>query len=398
MVLLKDSTGEFFTKSHPQDWRLTNDSSLYTQAWDASYATNVGQWRGKAHYTIQQNAAAANSTDNGDVSCPSDIAYLSANGAAFCSAYLSYNPSVSTVVTTTTPATSVVTSVETDYSVETAYSTFYSTSIALTTTTVLGKKKRALQTPASASTWSPSRLSKACSAVATGSTTTTATQTAATPLSTFLTTQKLTSTTTIPTTVATVSTSTLTTVLAPKATSLGPNLLNNPGFEQDLGGTTDWYSSSGNLVYRNRYGSAAYDGLSYMYVYLPEHFPSAFNSMSEANNFNSVLQNGRPGSVLIQQDLTDLSTSDSYTLSFHYQQYQGTAGSCNLISSLGDIVKSSFVITNSSSKFGASSYHYVVVPEIVPSAARQTLVFEVKCSLPEVVFLDAVAFQKQSLY
>ncbi|KEQ68039.1 hypothetical protein M436DRAFT_19437, partial [Aureobasidium namibiae CBS 147.97] len=152
--------------------------SLYTQAWDLSYATNNGQWRGPDHYTIDMSYISSNTTNSGDVSCPSDVSYLSTAGAAFCSAYIRYQPPVSTVVSVTTPATSVFTSV---------------VDISSTTTTVTSKlnAKRdgtVLATPASISTWSPSRISKACSAVATGSTTTSTITTASTPYSTFVTT------------------------------------------------------------------------------------------------------------------------------------------------------------------------------------------------------------------
>jgi hypothetical protein len=240
------------------------DSSLYTQAWDASYATNVGQWRGKAHYTIQQNAAAANSTDTGDVSCPSDVAYLSANGAAFCSAYISYIPLVSTVVTVATPATSFVTSIHT-----------VSVTRVIQSRTVT-TNKRDLQTPASVSTWSPPRLSRACSVVATGSTTTTIIQTAATPLSTFITTQRETSTTTTSTTILRLTTSTVATVMpAPTDTSLGPNLLLNPSFEQGVGYGLNgygWWGSGIESAYRSNAQNFAYGGSYVGYVFL-EAFP-----------------------------------------------------------------------------------------------------------------------------
>ncbi|KAI4761460.1 hypothetical protein E4T52_06391 [Aureobasidium sp. EXF-3400] len=206
--------------------------SLYTQAWNASYATNTGQWRGKSHYTIQQSVAAVNATSPGDVSCPSDVSYLSTEGAEFCSAYLSYVPPVSTVFTTIIPATSVVTSIETDYTTEVVYTTSYSTDVSVVTTTVTAMHKRALQTPASATTWSPSRLSKACSAVATGSTTTTSTQTALAPLNTSITTHKVTVASTASTAVILPSISTTTVLYSPKTTSLGPIVVLNPSFEQ----------------------------------------------------------------------------------------------------------------------------------------------------------------------
>jgi hypothetical protein len=55
---------------------LISNNSLYTQAWDASKATNKGQYRGNDHYTISQSTIALNATSNGDVSCPSDVPYL----------------------------------------------------------------------------------------------------------------------------------------------------------------------------------------------------------------------------------------------------------------------------------------------------------------------------------
>ncbi|KAI5199443.1 hypothetical protein E4T39_06261 [Aureobasidium subglaciale] len=45
------------------------DDTLYTQAWDTTYATNKGQWRGTSHYTIGRSFTASNATDPGLVSC-----------------------------------------------------------------------------------------------------------------------------------------------------------------------------------------------------------------------------------------------------------------------------------------------------------------------------------------
>ena len=197
---------------------LISSSSMYTQAWDSSYATNRGQWRGPNHYTIANSYSASNATNSGDVSCPSDVAYLSANGAAFCSAYISYAPPVSTAISTVTPAVIISTSTETDYTTNTVYST--ATSNVVQTVTLA---QRALQSPASISTWSPSRISKVCSAVATGQTSTTAISTAATPYSTALTTQTLTSTLTVPTIAVVVSTVSV--------TAQPSNYIQSPGFE-----------------------------------------------------------------------------------------------------------------------------------------------------------------------
>lgn len=41
--------------------------AMYNETWPASYATNVGQYRGKNHYTIGYSYAFSNSTGNADV-------------------------------------------------------------------------------------------------------------------------------------------------------------------------------------------------------------------------------------------------------------------------------------------------------------------------------------------
>lgn len=204
--------------------------SLYTQAWDLSYATNNGQWRGPDHYTIDMSYISSNATNSGDVRCPSDVSYLSTAGAAFCSAHINYQPPVSTVVSITTPATSVLTSIVTSFTITTTYGT--EVDISSTTTTVTSKADakrdgRALAIPASISTWSPSRISKACSVVATGSTTTSTVTTASTPYSTFVTTQ-------LATTISTISTTTTTTAVV--TTTVAPvNFIKRGGFEGGTG-------------------------------------------------------------------------------------------------------------------------------------------------------------------
>jgi hypothetical protein len=165
--------------------RLIVLSSLYTQAWDGSYATNVGQWRSGSHYTIDQSVAGVNITNSGDVSCPQDVPYLSSNGQAFCSAYISYIPPTVISTVNTVPATVTAISVLTSLISSTSYTTDIQTHNFVSTATVTtGGKKRdvAIQTPASISTWSPSRISAACSAVATGTASTTTSTTAATPI------------------------------------------------------------------------------------------------------------------------------------------------------------------------------------------------------------------------
>ncbi|KAF1834143.1 hypothetical protein BDW02DRAFT_598499 [Decorospora gaudefroyi] len=63
--------------------------ALYTQAWDASYATNEGQWRGDDHYTITGSYAFTNTTHDSDepgcssssVTPPSTLTTTTSTGA-----------------------------------------------------------------------------------------------------------------------------------------------------------------------------------------------------------------------------------------------------------------------------------------------------------------------------
>ncbi|KAI4848392.1 hypothetical protein E4T44_03957, partial [Aureobasidium sp. EXF-8845] len=104
--------------------------SMYTQAWDASYAKNDGQWRGGVHYTMGMSYIASNATQSGDVSCPSDVPYLSQNGAAFCTAFIDYVPPTSTVSTlTVTPAVSILVSTQSSFITNTAYTTQLTTDV-----------------------------------------------------------------------------------------------------------------------------------------------------------------------------------------------------------------------------------------------------------------------------
>ena len=263
MGYIRDSIGE---SSSENPWSTATNvfSSMYTQAWDASYAKNDGQWRGSVHYTMGLSYIASNTTQSGDVSCPSDVPYLSQNGAAFCTAFIDYVPPTSTVSTVTiTPAVSVLISTQSSFVTNTAYSTSLTTDIQ--TATVTRNMKRDVQTPASLSTWSPSRISAACSSVATGTETVTATETAATPLSTTFTTQMITQTQTVPTTVVIKSTTTKS--VDPVATPIkGLNIVQNPSFENgqnnwrvDYPNGFDWNSNA----YVWTYEGAAQTGSSY---------------------------------------------------------------------------------------------------------------------------------------
>lgn len=231
---------------------------MYTQAWDISKATNIGQWRGNDHYTISQSIIASNSTNSGDISCPSDVAYLSSQGQDFCTAFISYVPPTSTVTVTNTPALSIVSSVQTSQVTATVYSTDFSTTTLLQTATITVELKRravVIQTPSSLSTWASSRIAAACSAVVSGVTTTTLTSTAATPISSQLSTTLETITATLTTTDVVLITATKTTttdgIYSPTAT-----LNTNGGFESSLQG---WRVSSNN-VFSIYYTPALYDG------------------------------------------------------------------------------------------------------------------------------------------
>jgi len=236
--------------------------TLYTQAWDVSRATNKGQYRGSDKFTIDSSFIATNATISGDVSCPSDAAYLSANGAEFCTAYISYTAPILSATTIQTPATAIVTSVETDLTTSTVYSFTTQTSVVSTVTVPAANQKRALQTPASVLSWSPARISAACSQVATGKVTTTVTSTASTQTSTILSTTVQTVFTTQPTTLVTLTTTT-TTAAAVCTPSVVQYLNYNGGFEIWRGTTaTSWTASQGTYPVNNR--PYAHSGRSYM--------------------------------------------------------------------------------------------------------------------------------------
>jgi hypothetical protein len=206
--------------------------SMYTQEWDASFATNDGQYRGDDHYTIQYSFGFTDESDDGVPVCPNDISYLKSSGQEFCSSYISYEQptTTATATATTTPAalTNTITRTSTSYTTDTTGITTvtaakfagrharradngtevshdiivdpYEISIVAVQTispedagmpklndTMAAElnggaiEKRDLATPASIAAWPTSKISAACSQVATGTATRTATITATAP-------------------------------------------------------------------------------------------------------------------------------------------------------------------------------------------------------------------------
>lgn len=196
----------------------------------ASYATNSGQTRGSDRYTITDSYIASNATDKGDTSCPGDIAYLkSANAGEFCTSYNSYTaPTVSTATTVTpSPSTTVIPTTvvvdETSTQLQIISSTAF---VTVTTGVATAFGKRAATTPTSAAAWGASRLSAACSALATGTVTNVATQTASALIVSTVTTV-LTTTTHVVSTASTDIVGTSTTLVQASPTAVGPLDLTN---------------------------------------------------------------------------------------------------------------------------------------------------------------------------
>ncbi|KAH0380250.1 glycoside hydrolase, partial [Aureobasidium melanogenum] len=145
--------------------------ALYTEAWDPSYATNKGQYRGNDHYMIEYSYTFTNTSNpginpkQGDTNGAVHQASIDINYATlqpFCSAALGYSALVATV----SPSTVV---------------TPMATSTVLATTTITaGIAKRTAATDVSASLSTPavltkypvSVLSSACSMVVTQATST----------------------------------------------------------------------------------------------------------------------------------------------------------------------------------------------------------------------------------
>lgn len=182
--------------------------ALYTQAWDASYADETGQWRGDDHYTISNSYSYASNTDAFVAPiCPSDLSQLSTpENLDFCASYIGYVPPVETSNIATTVSTLAFTTItEASTSIpppatvtRTVISSGETTIIVATETKLVTEsvtaaaKKRALETPTLVSNWAPEKISAACSKVATftkTTTLTTATETVYTATDAFTTTQ-----------------------------------------------------------------------------------------------------------------------------------------------------------------------------------------------------------------
>lgn len=81
--------------------------SLYTMAWDASYAKNTGQYRGNDKYTIAYSYSFVNGTDPGKPAIPCNVASASsaiksATLQPYCSSLLGYTTPVTTATASTT--------------------------------------------------------------------------------------------------------------------------------------------------------------------------------------------------------------------------------------------------------------------------------------------------------
>ncbi|KAF9870602.1 hypothetical protein CkaCkLH20_11908 [Colletotrichum karsti] len=93
--------------------------SLYSKAWDVSYATNTGQWRGNDRYTIFHSFSYTNSTNPGKPRIPCPVASASSTIVQstlqpYCSTLLGYTTPTTTATQTafaTVPSTTVTSTV-----------------------------------------------------------------------------------------------------------------------------------------------------------------------------------------------------------------------------------------------------------------------------------------------
>ncbi|KAI8317307.1 hypothetical protein K4K59_008606 [Colletotrichum sp. SAR11_240] len=102
--------------------------SLYSKSWDASYATNNGQYRGSDHYTISYSFSYTNSTNAGKPRIPCPVASASSAIVAstlqpYCSSLLGYTTPTTTATATLYATVPSTTNVATVTPVATAYST-----------------------------------------------------------------------------------------------------------------------------------------------------------------------------------------------------------------------------------------------------------------------------------
>ncbi|KAF1985364.1 hypothetical protein K402DRAFT_455027 [Aulographum hederae CBS 113979] len=158
--------------------------ALYTEPWDATYATNKGQSRGKDLYTISYSFSFFNTTEPNCPLCPGDVDFAKANAQDFCTSYLSYEPStVSKTITVTPSATAAITVTQVTVVTSTleASPSVFSSASNSTLPAVRAVKERAVapaSTPERMLFWCASHLSYVCSAVDTGAVTSTVTATA----------------------------------------------------------------------------------------------------------------------------------------------------------------------------------------------------------------------------
>jgi hypothetical protein len=197
--------------------------SMYTQEWDASFATNDGQYRGDDHYTIQYSFGFTDESDDGVPICPNDISYLKSSGEEFCTSFIGYAQPTKSVTTTTTitpaPLITTMTKTTTNYATATRAAPRMARrasngtevtdevvvdpyEIAIVAVKTLSHEddpsmpklndtmaaelnraveKRGLATPASIAAWPTSKISAACSQVATGTATDVKTMTTTAP-------------------------------------------------------------------------------------------------------------------------------------------------------------------------------------------------------------------------
>ncbi|KAJ9657908.1 hypothetical protein H2201_008017 [Coniosporium apollinis] len=226
--------------------------SLYSEPWAASYAKNKGQTRADGVYTIAYSFTFSSEADPGHPICPSDISYLQSNAAEFCTAYIGYSEPVVTQMVTQTPAASSVyetvnvVTTTTEFKTETVNEVVASspplrrlnrtemveavavTEAAVATGVLQRRTSLPLATPNAVQSWAPASISAACSAVPTGTSIATVTETAATPLTTII--RKVLSTEAVTSVVTETLTSTTATQPEPTSFRVRVNTGNEPRY------------------------------------------------------------------------------------------------------------------------------------------------------------------------